>query len=78
MESSSPSGKVSEPPAHRWTHIMGIVIAMLTLIMPILVIAYYSSNAATRFQVENIPKWTNVEGSQSNINPKKHMETGVR
>ncbi|MCH2243884.1 MULTISPECIES: hypothetical protein [Crocosphaera] len=46
MESSSPSGKVPEPPAHRWTNVMGIAIAMLTLIVPILVIAYYSSNQA--------------------------------
>ncbi len=46
MESSSPSGKVSEPPAHRWTHVMGIAIAILTLMVPILIIAYYSSNQA--------------------------------
>ncbi|MEL4895826.1 hypothetical protein [Crocosphaera sp. Alani8] len=46
MESSSPSGKATEPPAHRWTHVMGIAIAILTLIVPVLVIAYYSSNSA--------------------------------
>ncbi|MDJ0510085.1 MAG: hypothetical protein QNJ64_12655 [Crocosphaera sp.] len=46
MESSSPSGKVSEPPAHRWTNLMGIAIAMITLILPMFVIAYYSSNQA--------------------------------
>ncbi len=46
MESSSPSGKVTEPPAHRWTHFMGIAIAILTLIVPVFVIAYYSSNQA--------------------------------
>ncbi|MDJ0845842.1 hypothetical protein [Crocosphaera sp.] len=78
MESSSPSGKVSEPPAHRWTHIMGIAIAMLTLIVPILVIAYYSSNPATRFQVENMQKWTNVDGSQPDMNPERQTKTGVR
>ncbi|MDJ0599206.1 MAG: hypothetical protein QNJ37_10250 [Crocosphaera sp.] len=58
MESSSPSGKVSEPPAHRWTHVMGIAIAVLTLILPIFVIAYYSSNQAassssTRIYLDN-------------------------
>ncbi|WP_009545906.1 hypothetical protein [Crocosphaera subtropica] len=58
MESSSPSGKVSEPPAHRWTHVMGIAIAMLTLTLPMLVIAYYSSNQAvpspsTRIYLDN-------------------------
>ncbi|MGK7887528.1 MAG: hypothetical protein AB4057_23225 [Crocosphaera sp.] len=46
MESSSSSGKVTEPPAHRWTHVMGIAIAIVTLIVPILVIAYYSSSQA--------------------------------
>ncbi len=46
MESSSPSGKVSEPPAHRWTHVMGTVIAIVTLTLPIFIIAYYSSNRA--------------------------------
>ncbi len=46
MESSSPSGKVSEPPPHRWTHVMGIAIAMITLTLPIVAIAYYSSNQA--------------------------------
>ena len=46
MESSSPSGSVTEPPGHRWTHFVGIAIAMVTLIVPILVIAYYSSSQA--------------------------------
>ncbi|WP_071943848.1 hypothetical protein [Crocosphaera chwakensis] len=58
MESSSPSGKVSEPPAHRWTHLMGIAIAMLTLTLPISAIAYYSSSQAvpsspTRIYLDN-------------------------
>lgn len=46
MESSSPSGKVSEPPTHRWTYIVGTVIAVLTLTLPLVAIAYYSSNKA--------------------------------
>ncbi|MEA5512009.1 hypothetical protein VB715_19740 [Crocosphaera sp. UHCC 0190] len=46
MESSSPSGKVSEPPTHRWSHFMGTAIAILTLTLPLFVIAYYSSNKA--------------------------------
>ncbi|MGK7958744.1 MAG: hypothetical protein AB4063_26310 [Crocosphaera sp.] len=46
MESSSPSGRINEPPGHGWTHFIGIAIAMLTLVVPILVIAYYSSSQA--------------------------------
>ena len=42
MESSTPSGKVSEPPAHRWAYIVGTTIAVLTITLPLLVIAYYS------------------------------------
>ncbi|BDA39764.1 hypothetical protein CPARK_000060400 [cyanobacterium endosymbiont of Braarudosphaera bigelowii] len=46
MESSSSSKKGTEPSAHRWTNIMGTVIAMITLTLPVFVIAYYSSNKA--------------------------------
>lgn len=44
MESSSSSKKETEPSAHRWNHIIGTVIAMVTLTLPVFVIAYYSSN----------------------------------
>lgn len=46
MESSSPSGKVSEPPNHRWTYFVGTLMAILTLTLPLVAIAYYSSNNA--------------------------------
>jgi hypothetical protein len=42
MESSSPSGKTSEPPSHRWANILGTAIAILTLTLPLLAIAYDS------------------------------------
>lgn len=42
MESSTPSGKAAEPPAHRWAYIVGTTIALLTLILPVVSIAYYS------------------------------------
>ncbi|HAC65934.1 MAG TPA: hypothetical protein DCF68_20980 [Cyanothece sp. UBA12306] len=42
MQSSTPSGKVSEPPPHKWAYIVGTIIAILTLTLPLLVIAYYS------------------------------------
>jgi hypothetical protein len=42
MEYSTPSGKVVEPPAHRWAYIIGTTIALLTLTLPMFAIAYYS------------------------------------
>ncbi len=44
MESSSPSGKVSDPQAHRWASILGTIIAVLTLTLPLSIIAYFSSS----------------------------------
>ena len=46
MESSSPSGKPSDLPQPRWSGIIGTAIAVLTLTLPPLVIAYYSSNTS--------------------------------
>ncbi|MEG3438685.1 hypothetical protein V0288_16260 [Pannus brasiliensis CCIBt3594] len=40
MESSSPSGKTSEPPSHRWANIVGTAIAILTLTLPLIAIGY--------------------------------------
>jgi hypothetical protein len=42
MESSSPSGNTVEPPSHRWANIFGTAIAILTLTLPLLAIAYNS------------------------------------
>ncbi|MBR8829406.1 MAG: hypothetical protein DSM107014_16160 [Gomphosphaeria aponina SAG 52.96 = DSM 107014] len=44
MESSGPSNKTSELPHHPWAEVLGTAIAIMTLIIPILAIAYYSSN----------------------------------
>ena len=46
MESSSPSGNPSDLPQPRWSGIIGTAIAVLTLTLPPLAIAYYSSNAS--------------------------------
>ncbi len=43
MESSSPSGKNAETPGHRWSNFIGTIIAILTLTIPLLAIAQYSS-----------------------------------
>ena len=44
MESSSPSANSSDPHPHRWAEIMGAVIAVLTLTLPLFVIAHFSSS----------------------------------
>ncbi|MGK7924100.1 MAG: hypothetical protein AB4290_02405 [Spirulina sp.] len=43
MEPGDPSKTASEPPTQGWAGILGIAIAVLTLVIPTLVIAYYSS-----------------------------------
>lgn len=47
MESTGPVEKSSEPPSHRWANIFGTLIAVLTLAIPGLAIAYYSSHNST-------------------------------
>lgn len=44
MESSGPSAKSSDPRTNRWAEIMGTAIALLTLTLPLFVIAYSSSS----------------------------------
>ncbi|HEY9904122.1 MAG TPA: hypothetical protein V6D43_17115 [Candidatus Sericytochromatia bacterium] len=46
MESSSPSANASDPHPHRWAEIMGTIIALLTLTLPLFVIASYSSSSS--------------------------------
>jgi len=46
MESSGPSAKYSDPQPHRWAEILGTAIALLTLTLPLFVIAYYSSSSS--------------------------------
>lgn len=45
MESSGSSANSSEPHPHRWAEIIGAVMAFLTLTLPFLAIAYYSSDS---------------------------------
>jgi hypothetical protein len=42
MESSERSPNNSESPHHRWAGILGTVVAIITLTLPLLIIAYYS------------------------------------
>ncbi|NJK36239.1 MAG: hypothetical protein HC919_15615 [Oscillatoriales cyanobacterium SM2_2_1] len=48
MEPGSPSGNLSEPPRHRWAAITGTAIALLTLTLPLLFIANYSTDSSVR------------------------------
>ncbi len=42
MESASTSENPPEPPSSRFSHFVGTVIALLTLMLPILAIAHFS------------------------------------
>lgn len=43
MESVSSSETPPEPPSSRFAHVIGAVVALLTLTLPLVVIAHYSS-----------------------------------
>jgi hypothetical protein len=53
MESSSQSGNNSDSPYHRWSEILGTIIAVLTLTVPLLMIGYYSP---VSINAEPLPK----------------------
>jgi len=62
MDSTGPSAKTSDPHPHRWAELMGAVIALLTLALPLFVIAHYSSSRAdvlqqTPYSVQRSNKW---------------------
>lgn len=42
MESVSPSENSSEPPSTRFSNFVGTVVALLTLMLPLLAIAHFS------------------------------------
>ncbi|MBW4576938.1 MAG: hypothetical protein KME08_16820 [Aphanothece sp. CMT-3BRIN-NPC111] len=50
MESSGPSAKSSDQPAHRWAEVFGTVIAILTLTLPLFAIANFSSSSSLLLQ----------------------------
>lgn len=43
MESVSPSENPPEPPGNRFSNFIGTIVALLTLALPLVAIAYYSS-----------------------------------
>ncbi len=42
MESSQRSHKADDSPDHRWSGILGTLVALLTLTLPLVMIAHYS------------------------------------
>lgn len=42
MDLSQRSGKDAESPHHRWAGILGTTVAILTMTLPLIMIAYYS------------------------------------
>ncbi len=46
MQSSGPSANSSDPHSHKWAELIGTVIALLTLTLPLFIIAYYSSSSS--------------------------------
>jgi len=64
MESSGPSANSSDPNPHRWAEILGTLIALLTLTLPLYVIAHYSSGSSadilqqTSYSLPRSKKWT--------------------
>ncbi|MEW6492741.1 MAG: hypothetical protein AB1589_09565 [Cyanobacteriota bacterium] len=53
MESSGPSANSSDPHPSKWAEFMGAVIALLTLTLPLFVIANYSSHRVDILQQTN-------------------------
>jgi hypothetical protein len=52
MELSQPSGRDADTPHHRWAGILGTVVAVLTIALPLLMIASYSPS---RSNAEPLP-----------------------
>ena len=55
MDSSQRSGKDAESPPHRWAGILGTTVAILTMTLPLIMIAYYSPSKSN---AEPLPRDT--------------------
>ena len=53
MEVSQRPGQVEEPPGHRWAGILGTAVAVVTLTVPLFMIASYSPYSSN---AQSIPK----------------------
>ncbi|MEL6501543.1 MAG: hypothetical protein AAFO76_02820 [Cyanobacteria bacterium J06607_15] len=46
MEVSQRPGQAEEPPGHRWAGILGTGVALVTLVLPLIMIASYSPSGS--------------------------------
>ena len=60
MDLSQRSGKDAESPHHRWAGILGTTVAILTMTIPLVMIAYYSPSKSN---AEPLPRETIVSPS---------------
>ena len=60
MEGTDSIGRKTRPPINRWTSLLGTAIAMLTLTVPVMAIAYYSSSDQAQ-----VPTKTMILGDNS-------------
>jgi hypothetical protein len=63
MEASGPSGNTSVHPQQTMTKILGTAIAVITLILPIATIAYFSTNN----NIDPIQKTTSTTNLKNNF-----------
>lgn len=57
MDLTQRSGKDADSPHHRWAGILGTAIAVITMTLPLVMIAYYSPS---RINAEPLPKKTEI------------------
>ena len=55
MDLTQHSGKDADSPHHRWAGILGTTVAMITMVLPLIMIAYYSPSKSN---AEPLPKDT--------------------
>lgn len=60
MEVSQRSGPVDEPPGHRWAGILGTSVAIVTLTLPLIMIASYSPSGSNAQRVPQLTYQTQV------------------
>ncbi|MGV2828227.1 hypothetical protein [Myxosarcina sp. GI1(2024)] len=53
MELSQRPSKADDSPAHRWAGILGTIVAVITLTLPLVMIAYYSPFSSNAQPVPN-------------------------
>ena len=63
MEVSQRSGPVEEPPGHRWAGILGTSVAIVTLTLPLIMIASYPPSGSNAQPVPQLTYQTQVRAN---------------